>query len=180
VADIEPVLGFIQMQSHYAQEHGWKIRLTQLYIIHALAWHALDEQDQAHTMLVKALHLADTYDGVGVFLEFKQSLQSLLAHAASSYPIRDDFFQKIMALVIRPIQPRPENPVSPDELSEPLTEREQDVLRLMAAGLSNPEIAQELYLGLNTIKTHTRGIYGKLGVSNRTQATVRARELGLV
>jgi RHS repeat-associated protein len=51
---------------------------------------------------------------------------------------------------------------------------------IAAAGLSNPEIAQELYLSLNTIKTHTRGIYGKLGVSNRTQATIRASELGLI
>jgi LuxR family maltose regulon positive regulatory protein len=61
-----------------------------------------------------------------------------------------------------------------------LTERERDVLRLLAAGRSNPEIARILYVELNTVKTHVKSLYGKLGVHSRVQATQRAQELGLI
>jgi ATP/maltotriose-dependent transcriptional regulator MalT len=65
-------------------------------------------------------------------------------------------------------------------LEEPLTERELDVLRLLAAGQSNPEIARTLYVELNTVKTHVKHLYDKLGVHSRDQAVWRARELTLI
>ena len=65
-------------------------------------------------------------------------------------------------------------------LITPLTDRELAVLRLIAAGLSNREIAQELFLAVGTIKKHTSNIYGKLEVRSRTQAVARGRELGLL
>ncbi|MDX1993999.1 MAG: LuxR C-terminal-related transcriptional regulator [bacterium] len=65
-------------------------------------------------------------------------------------------------------------------LIEPLTEREIDILRLMAEGLSNPEIAERLVLGTETVRWYTKQIYGKLGVHSRTQASMRARDLGLL
>lgn len=65
-------------------------------------------------------------------------------------------------------------------LIEPLTTRELDVLRLIAAGHSNREIAEELYLAVNTIRSYSQQLYGKLGVNSRTQAIARARELGLI
>jgi LuxR family maltose regulon positive regulatory protein len=65
-------------------------------------------------------------------------------------------------------------------VAEPLTERERDVLRLLAAGRSNPEIARTLYVELNTVKTHVKSLYGKLGVHSRVQAVQRAQELGLL
>jgi LuxR family maltose regulon positive regulatory protein len=61
-----------------------------------------------------------------------------------------------------------------------LSERELEVLRLIAAGLSNREIAEELYIAVGTVKRHINHIYGKLGVHSRTQALVRARELNLL
>jgi predicted ATPase/class 3 adenylate cyclase/DNA-binding CsgD family transcriptional regulator len=63
---------------------------------------------------------------------------------------------------------------------EPLSEREIEVLALLAEGLSNREIAQQLYLSPNTVRVHTHHIYGKLGVSNRTQAAAKGRALGLL
>jgi LuxR family maltose regulon positive regulatory protein len=54
------------------------------------------------------------------------------------------------------------------------------VLQLIAEGLSNPQIASRFYLSLNTVKAHTRNIYGKLGVHNRTQAVAKARALGIL
>jgi LuxR family maltose regulon positive regulatory protein len=63
---------------------------------------------------------------------------------------------------------------------EPLSEREQEVLALIAQGLSNQEIAQRLFISLNTVKWHTSNIYGKLAVKNRTQAVAQARALGVL
>ena len=65
-------------------------------------------------------------------------------------------------------------------LVEPLSERELDVLRLIAQGYSNKEICDQLYLALNTVKGYNRTIFGKLGVKNRTEAANKARELNLL
>ncbi|HEX9988841.1 MAG TPA: LuxR C-terminal-related transcriptional regulator, partial [Chloroflexia bacterium] len=65
-------------------------------------------------------------------------------------------------------------------LPEPLTPREMAVLRLMSAGMSNGQIAEELVIGVGTVKTHALGIYGKLDARNRTQAVARAREMRLI
>ena len=67
-----------------------------------------------------------------------------------------------------------------DELFEPLSERELEVLQLIAEGLSNKEIATRLYLSLHTVKVHARNIFGKLGVKNRTQAVAKGRALGIL
>jgi LuxR family maltose regulon positive regulatory protein len=64
-------------------------------------------------------------------------------------------------------------------LVEPLSDRELEVLHLIAAGLSNQAIAEELVVALGTVKAHTATIYRKLDVNSRTQAVARARELGL-
>jgi ATP/maltotriose-dependent transcriptional regulator MalT len=61
-----------------------------------------------------------------------------------------------------------------------LTAREDEILRLLAAGMTNPQIAAQLVIGASTVKTHTLNIYRKLEVANRTQALVRAQELGLL
>lgn len=65
-------------------------------------------------------------------------------------------------------------------LSEPLTERELEVLRLMASGATNQDIAEKLYIGLGTVKHHVRAIFGKLGARDRVQAILMAQELNLV
>jgi LuxR family maltose regulon positive regulatory protein len=66
------------------------------------------------------------------------------------------------------------------DMIEPLTDRELEVLRLIAEGHSNTEISQRLYLALSTVKGHNLRIFNKLQVQNRTEAVVRARELGLL
>ena len=73
-------------------------------------------------------------------------------------------------------QPRP----SRSGLVEPLSERELDVLRLLGTDLDGPDIARELMVSLNTVRTHTKNIYAKLGVNNRRAAVRRAEELDLM
>jgi LuxR family maltose regulon positive regulatory protein len=68
----------------------------------------------------------------------------------------------------------------PQPLVEPLSERERDVLRLLRTDLSGPDIARELMVSLNTLRTHTKNIYDKLGVNNRRAAVRRAEELDLL
>jgi LuxR family maltose regulon positive regulatory protein len=70
--------------------------------------------------------------------------------------------------------------VPPPGLAEPLTGRELEVLRLLAAGKPNQRIARDLVVALNTVKTHVTHVLGKLGAANHTQAGVRARDLGLI
>jgi len=68
----------------------------------------------------------------------------------------------------------------PPGLVEPLTDRELEVLRLIAAGRSNQRIARELVVTLDTVKKHVSHVLGKLGAANRTEAVTRARELGVI
>ncbi len=77
----------------------------------------------------------------------------------------------------------PEGPQAPalvQPLIEPLSEREMEVLRLLATGISNPEIAQQLYIATSTVRSHLKSIYGKLNVHKRWDAVQRAEELGLL
>ena len=71
-------------------------------------------------------------------------------------------------------------PAAAANLPEPLTERELEVLRLIDLGLTNQAIAGRLVISLGTVKSHTANLFGKLGVNSRTQATARARALGLL
>ena len=70
--------------------------------------------------------------------------------------------------------------LSPQPLVEPLSERELEVLKLLTTELSGPEIARELNVSLNTVRTHTKNIYSKLGANNRRAAIRRAEELNLL
>jgi LuxR family maltose regulon positive regulatory protein len=77
-------------------------------------------------------------------------------------------------------QPKVIQPATSQPLEEPLSERELEVLQLIAQGLSNREISERLFLALDTVKGHNQKIFGKLQVQRRTEAVARARELGLL
>lgn len=74
--------------------------------------------------------------------------------------------------------PAPSESLPPDRLIEPLSEREADVLRLLAQGLTNKDIAQTLILSVRTVEAHLRSVYGKLGVRSRTEAALWAVKHG--
>lgn len=100
--------------------------------------------------------------------EYAQSLLNALGASFTPDPtIAEITHRRAQALALKPL------------LEEPLTIREIEILKLIVAGKSNPQIAGELYLSINTVKVHIKNIYGKLGVESRTQAVARYHELGL-
>jgi len=78
------------------------------------------------------------------------------------------------------VSPPRRSAAAPPGRAEPLTGRELEVLRLIAAGSSNQRIARELFVSLDTVKKHVTHLLGKLGAANRTEAVARARQLGLI
>jgi DNA-binding CsgD family transcriptional regulator len=102
------------------------------------------------------------------------------ARAAAPDDASDSQLQGTAAAVHVPAFATARQPALADRLVEPLSARELEVLDLLAEGLTNREIAKQLYVSPNTVRVHTFHIYGKLGVNNRTQAATRARELGLL
>ena len=94
-----------------------------------------------------------------------------------------DYTGKLLTALEAEKQQRESTPSLPppaQSLIEPLSPRELEVLHLMAAGLSNQEICERLFLALSPVKGHNRTIFGKLQVQRRTEAVARARELGLL
>ena len=100
-----------------------------------------------------------------------------------------DYADKLLAAFAPPVNKQSTTPAlavgasvknPKSEMVEPLSERELEVLRLVAKGLSNREISLRLFLALNTVKGHNQKIFNKLQVQSRTEAVARARELGLL
>jgi LuxR family maltose regulon positive regulatory protein len=108
------------------------------------------------------------------FLDAPAEVQMLLPHVRGAAP---DFVDDLLA---RSEFDFPAPREVPEPLIEPLSEREREVLGLIAAGLSNREIAEQLFITVGTVKRHAHNLYGKLEVSSRTEAVARARELGLL
>jgi LuxR family maltose regulon positive regulatory protein len=127
---------------------------------------------QALSTLERALQLAEPGGYIRVFVDQGRSMATLLRQAAARGLAPDYVGTLLEAFRILPA------PVS--TLVEPLSDRELEILRLIAAGLSNQEIADTLIVSINTVKTHVRRMYGKLSVSNRLQAVERARELDIL
>jgi LuxR family maltose regulon positive regulatory protein len=157
-------------------------RMIKILILQALALQAGGDTDQAITALEKALTLAKPGGFIRTFVDEGPPMARLL-YEALSRGIAPDYVRRLLAAfpVAEPKQTDSlKTQTSRSDLIEPLSERELEVLQLIAKGLTNPEIASRLFLSLHTIKAHARNIYGKLGVHNRTQAVTRARALGVL
>ena len=134
------------------------------------------------TALERSLTLAGPRGFIRIYVDEGPPMARLL-YEALSRRIAPDYVRRLLA-AFPESEPEPTDPsisrAQESDLIEPLSERELEVLQLIAEGLTNPEIASRLFLSLNTVKAHARNIYGKLGVHNRTQAVVRARTLGIL
>jgi LuxR family maltose regulon positive regulatory protein len=153
-----------------------QIALMKTLIMKAVAHYLKQEEDSAINSLEKALTIAKPDGLIQAFLNEGESMAQLL-YQASLQGIYPKFCSQILEHFSRPIQPHQD---SQDELIEPLSSRETEVLVLIAKGYTNQEIGQELHLSLYTIKSHARNIFGKLGVKNRTEAVAKARLIGIL
>lgn len=141
-----------------------------------LQW-TIGNQELALTSLQQALQLAEPEGYVRIFVDEGLSMKDMLSEAVAQ-GIFSTYSNKLIAAFEETFGSEP-SPVS-QPLGDPLTERELEILRLIAEGLSNREISKRLFVALDTIKGHNRNIYQKLQVKRRTEAVARARELGLI
>ena len=140
----------------------------------ALAHQIGGDVGEALVPLERALTLAEPEGYVRMFLDEGPPIVALL-EAAAKRGIARTYVRRLLAFG------RPEGGLRvKQDLIEPLSERELEVLRLLATDLSGPDIAAELVVSLNTVRTHTKNIFSKLGVNNRRAAVSRAAELDLL
>jgi LuxR family maltose regulon positive regulatory protein len=187
--DLASLHNILNEHLRQAEEADSDDHMIQLLTLQALAWQAEGQIDQAMALLEQALALAAPHHYVVTFVQHGAPMGALLREAAARGVSTAYVSQLLSALagatgdqvhktaaVPGPLAHHPPQP----SLLEPLTKREMDVLRLVNSSLSSREIADQLYVSTNTVRTHIRHIYAKLNVHSRTDAVSRACELGLL
>ncbi len=166
-----------QMEAKGLQDERLKVMALQ-----AVALQAHGEEDQAVQVLCDALALAVPGGFIRLFVDEGPPMAHLLSAAAAS-GMMPDYIGKLLAALEADAHKSEDTsslPPPAQPLIEPLSPRELEILHLMAQGLSNQEMCEQLFLALSTVKGHNRTIFGKLQVQRRTEAVARARELGLL
>jgi LuxR family maltose regulon positive regulatory protein len=170
-----------------AEAYGRTGRAIEILALQALAHQACDQEEQALVALERALSLAEPAGYVRTFVDegapmarLLRALRSCSSAVSAEYTsqLLDAFGLSGASAALPEAEPDPSR--SAALALESLTDREMQVLRLLTTELSGPEIAQELYLSVNTVKTHTKRIYDKLGAHSRYEAVEQAQELGLL
>lgn len=162
----------VEEQVRLAREAGYLEYEMELHIVRTLIEQESGNSSAAIKTLERALEIGRVGGYVRVFLDEGEEMKNLLAQIQKTR--KDDFVTDLLAAFGAPVH------IDQSSLIEPLTEREIDVLKLIAEGMSNPEIAEKLVLSVGTVKTHVKHIYGKLNVDDRVKAASMARELGLM
>ncbi|MCZ2860826.1 LuxR C-terminal-related transcriptional regulator [Blastococcus sp. VKM Ac-2987] len=160
---------------HVAQEGMRTGSVVQLSVPLALAHRAGGDVPRALATLERALTLAEPEGYVRVFLDEGQAMTSLLEVLATREGTRP-YLRRLLAAGPGPVTAA----AGRQALVEPLSARELDVLRLLDTDLDGPDIARRLFVSVNTVRTHTKNLYAKLGVNNRRAAVRRGRDLGLL
>jgi LuxR family maltose regulon positive regulatory protein len=177
---LQEAVGFLARLLHAADAGERSGSVIEILVLQALAHHGQGETPRALVPLERALSLAEPEGYVRVFVAEGEAMRTLLRHAAARGTAASST-RRLLSALDPPARPAsPPAPTAAAPLAEPLTAREVEVLRLIAAGLRNQEIADQLFIGLSTVKRHVANAYGKLGVTHRTEAVARANELNVL
>ncbi len=183
----ERALAVLEPWQQQAEAKGWQDERLRLLVLQAVAYQAQGETDTAVDLLQEALSLAMPGGFIRLFVDEGPPLAALLkkmqegvvgAVLSGEAEMKEYINQLLAAFAERQERPRSFSDAQP--LIEPLSRRELEILQLIAQGLTNREIGERLFLALDTVKGHNRRIFGKLQVQRRTEAVVRAQELGLL
>jgi LuxR family transcriptional regulator, maltose regulon positive regulatory protein len=180
--DTSAALGVLEHLRQEVEAKGWADERLKVMVLQAVALEAHGEQDKAVHLLCDALALASPGGFIRLFVDEAPPMAHLLSEAAA-LGIMPDYIGKLLD-ACEAEEHESENtsywPPPAQPLIEPLSPRELEVLQLIAAGRSDQEMSERLFLALSTVKGHNRKIFGKLQVQRRTEAVARARELGLL
>lgn len=183
IAQEEPAaaLAVLEEYRQQAEAKDWADEQLKVMILQAVALYAHNETEDALQVLGDALGLGVSSGFIRIFIDEGLPMMQLLAEA-KNYGMSADYINKLLAVFEAEQQTTGDNSYMPANqvLIEPLSERELEILQLIADGLSNREISERLFLALSTIKGHNRNIFDKLQVQRRTEAVAYARELGLL
>lgn len=157
-----------------AEEGGRTGSVIEILVLQALTRRMVDDMPAALAALERAVTLAEPEGYVRVFADEGPPMASLL-RAAARQGIARDYVRRVLAAVSDSEHRGP----AEQGLVDPLSDRELEVLRLLATDLSGPDIARELVVSLNTVRTHVKHIYAKLGVNSRRAAVRQAEQLDL-
>jgi LuxR family maltose regulon positive regulatory protein len=182
-------MGLLERLLQAADEGGRMGSVIEILVLQAIAYHAQGDLPAALLHLQHALMLAEPEGYVRMFLDEGSSMMQLIREAAT-HEIMPGYTDKLLAAFEaekRKSEDKsdlplalPEGHLDGEPLTEPLSQRELEVLRMFKTELSGPEIARELVIALSTVRTHTKSIYSKLNVNNRRAAVKRAAELNLI
>ena len=173
-------MGLLERLLQAAEEGERTGSIIEILILQAMSYYLQGDLLLALVPLERTLKLAEPEGYIQIFLKEGQPMEELL-EAALKQGISLVYASRLRAAFGRAAGGAPvKNELSGKLLYEPLSERECDVLRLLGTDLSGPEIARELMISLNTLRSHTKNIYDKLEVNNRRAAVRRAEKLGLL
>jgi LuxR family maltose regulon positive regulatory protein len=172
----DKVVDLLERLGALAEIQGRVESVIEARLLQALALDAVGEHAQAMIALARALALAEPEGYVRIFLDEGAPMVRLLRQAESR-TVAPAYVGELLAAFGEAA-----SSVSPTPLllTEPLSERELEILRLVAAGLTTQEIAEELVIAVGTVRTHLKNIYGKLDAHSRVQAVEQARALKLL
>lgn len=149
--------------------------LIEVLVLQAVAHERLGDAAAAQVPLERALTLAEPEGYFRMFVDEGAPMASLLTAA-----VRGGIAPAHAAQLLRAVGATDERSEAGQALVEPLSQRELEVLRLLATELDGPSIARELVVGVSTVRSHTKSIYAKLAVNSRRAAVRRGEELGLL
>jgi len=154
--------------------------VLEILLTQALAYEAQGNKPKALDTLERALALAEPQGYLQTFVDEGEKMRLMILDCRLR--IEKPALQPLLAYTEKLLAAFPKSVILNQQsaMLEPLSQRELEVLRLVALGFSNTEISQRLYLALSTVKGHNQRIFEKLHTQNRTEAVARARELGLI